>query len=157
PGPIGRSLVFWNAASFQAPFSRTATSVWIESRAADGVHQRDVRGEEPHVRHAADEPRSLEPLVEQALVKRRDRAATLEVGAVEGDEVSVFGKRRGERGAAAVVPAGDRFVVEPAHRGFVAHPDIIPLENINRHTVTPSDSDTSAIDCATMCSTIAMV
>src|SRR4029453_11894954 len=58
--------------------------------AAERVHERHVRGQELNPRHVSNEARAFEPLVEQRSVKRHHVLTTLEMCAVECDEVAVL-------------------------------------------------------------------
>jgi hypothetical protein len=68
------------------------------------VHQSHIGAQEPHILGLSHEPRSLEPLVEQALVKGTDLPASLEVMAVEPDEIAVLREQVGKGGAIVLVP-----------------------------------------------------
>src|SRR5215218_516245 len=81
---------------------------------ADRVHQGDAGAQEPHVLDLPYEARTLQPLVEELLVKRGDLLAPLEVGAVERDEISVLREDGGEGIAAAPVPAVHQLLIQGA-------------------------------------------
>src|SRR5215203_5324433 len=73
--------------------------------AAHRVHHGHVGAQEPHVPYLPHEARPLHPPVEEPLVGRFDLPSSLEVRAIERDEVAILREGRGEGGAAALIPA----------------------------------------------------
>ena len=89
-------------------------------RAADAIDAYEAYLAQVSTGDAADEAGAFQPLVEEFLVEGGDFGATAEVGAVEADQVAIFGESGGEGGAAPVIPRGHHPVVEVAERSFIA-------------------------------------
>src|SRR5690606_3455933 len=106
-------------------------------RAADRVHDGDVRPEHLHLVDAAGQAGALHPLVEQLLVEGLDRRPALEAAPVEGDQLAVLREGRGEAGAAPLVPSGDELVVQGTAGGLVVDGhDEPPLSSCARRRTT---------------------
>ena len=84
-----------------------------------GVHERDRGAQPAHVRDVTREPRAFQVRLEERLVETCDRLASAESRAIERDEVALVGERRGERLAAARIPAVRQLRIERAHGGRI--------------------------------------
>jgi hypothetical protein len=121
--PIGRIRVFWKATNDHVSPSRTATSVWIESRSGrlrlpagdrptGGMDDGHVVAHEGDVSALRDQPAALHPAVEELLVRIGDLAPAFENAAVEPAEPRVLAERGGEGRARALVPAVEDALME---------------------------------------------
>src|SRR5829696_221411 len=89
--------------------------------ASDRMHQGDVGTQEPDVFDPSHEPRTLQPRIEEFLVERGDLRSSFEVRAVEGDEIPVLRKDRGEGLTAAPVPAVHQLPIQVADGFLIGH------------------------------------
>jgi hypothetical protein len=81
---------------------------------ADRVDQRDFRALKPNACDLPDEARSVEPFVEQLLMRGGNVMAAFEVRSIEGDEVGIVGEWSGEGLPATVVPAVHHLLIKSA-------------------------------------------
>jgi len=87
--------------------------------APNGVHHRNIGGQEPHAPYFSNQARPLEPLCKQWLMKCSDRLPTFEVRAIERDKIAIFSKWRRKGVAAAYVPA--IHTILPLPNGIPSH------------------------------------
>jgi hypothetical protein len=86
------------------------------------VHQSNIGIQETNARDFPDEACSLEIRLKESLVKRDDFFASSEVGAIERNEISIFGERGCKGLGASLVPPIHQLLIEGSDSRLVSRP-----------------------------------